>query len=67
MAAADAPTLRRNWRTGEKFPRLVFAEAGTGQADDERDDLVGLMESPELAALVVREHNREDRERPQRP
>jgi hypothetical protein len=48
---------RRLWRTGRSLGRTVYAQAGTGAAKG--DQLLGLMETPEIADYVVELHNRD--------
>lgn len=43
------------WRVGHKLGRTVYAMAGDVASDD--DELLGMMDTPELAALVVNSHN----------
>jgi hypothetical protein len=43
----DAPT----WRTGRKVGRTIYAQMGPEPSDD--DPLIGVMDTPDLAALVV--------------
>lgn len=39
------------WRTGRKVGRTIYAQLGTEPSDD--DPLIGVMDTPELAAAVV--------------
>jgi hypothetical protein len=48
---------RRLWRTGRSLGRTVYAQAGTGAAKG--DQLLGLMETTEIADYVVELHNRD--------
>lgn len=48
--------LRVPWRTGRKVGRTVYAQAGIDPGND--DELIGVMDSRELAEAVVRAHNR---------
>jgi len=48
---------RRLWRTGRSLGRTVYAQAGTEAAKG--DELLGLMETRELADYVVELHNRD--------
>lgn len=43
------------WRVGHKLGRTVYAMVGETASDD--DELLGMMDTPELAALVVNAHN----------
>lgn len=47
--------LACQWRTGRSLGRTVYAMAGEEPGDG--DALLGLMDSPELAERVVRDHN----------
>ena len=47
---------RRLWRNGRSLGRTVYAQAGTAAAKG--DQLLGLMETTELADYVVELHNR---------
>jgi hypothetical protein len=42
---------RERWRVGRKVGRTVYIQTGTDPGDD--DELVGMMDTSELAALVV--------------
>lgn len=61
VARAEAHALQcvqaedRPWRVGDKLGRTVYAQTPTGTYDT--DELIGIMETPELAALVVHAHN----------
>lgn len=48
---------RRLWRTGRTLGRTVYAQRGLRPATG--DELLGLMETAELAAYVVELHNRD--------
>jgi hypothetical protein len=48
---------RRLWRTGRSLGRTIYAQAGTGAAKG--DQLLGLMETTEIADYVVELHNRD--------
>jgi hypothetical protein len=48
--------LEHPWRTGRKVGRTVYAQLGPEPSDD--DPLIGLMDTPEMAARVVQDHNR---------
>jgi hypothetical protein len=43
------------WRTGRKVGRTIYAQVGELPSDD--DQLIGLMDTRELAAEVVHSHN----------
>lgn len=43
------------WRNGRKVGRTIYAQAGLEPSDDDR--LIGLMDTPELAAEAVTAHN----------
>ena len=43
------------WRTGRKVGRTIYARRGAAPSDD--DPLIGVMDTPELAAEAVRAHN----------
>lgn len=43
------------WRTGRKVGRTIYVQTGDEPSDD--DQLVGMMDTRELAALVVRAVN----------
>lgn len=44
------------WRTGRKVGRTIYAQLGPEPSDD--DVLIGMMDTPELAAEAVGCHNR---------
>lgn len=46
---------RQLWRTGRKLGRTVYAQRGAEPSDD--DQLIGVMDTPELAAEACRAHN----------
>lgn len=48
MGEQTAPEV---WRTGRSVGRTVYRQVGDGHAEE--DELIGVMDSPELAALVV--------------
>lgn len=48
--------LYRPWRTGRKVGRTIYARVGPLAGD--RDVLIGMMDTPELAREVVNAHNR---------
>ena len=52
-ASAAPVTLRQSLTTrqGRKVPRMLYEQLGDGPADD--DPIVGLVDTPELAALIV--------------
>ena len=43
------------WRTGRKAGRTIYAQRMPHATDD--DILIGMMDSPEIARLVVADHN----------
>jgi hypothetical protein len=43
------------WRTGRKVGRTLYVQLGEAPAD--RDPLIGVMDTPELAAMAVRAVN----------
>lgn len=43
------------WRTGRRVGRTLYAQLGPEASD--ADPLIGLMDTPELAAEVVEAHN----------
>lgn len=43
------------WRVGRKLGRTVYAMVGESASDE--DVLLGMMDTPELAAVVVNTHN----------
>lgn len=47
------PTLRQSLTTrqGRKVPRMLYHQLGTQPADN--DPIIGLVDTPELAALIV--------------
>ena len=45
------------WRTGRKVGRTIYRQVGEEPSDDDR--LIGVMDTPELAALVVEAVNQE--------
>ena len=47
----DAPA----WRTGRKVGRTIYAQMGNEPSDN--DPLIGVMDTPDLARLVVRAVN----------
>jgi hypothetical protein len=46
------------WRVGRKVGRTIYYQTGTEPSDD--DELVGVMDTPQLAALVVQAVNAAD-------
>jgi len=48
------------WRTGRKVGRTIYRQVGPGPSD--ADELVGLMDTPDLARMVVDAMNARDRE-----
>ena len=51
---ATDPAVSR-WRTGRKLGRTIYAQPGPEASDE--DPLIGLMDTPELAAAAVEAHN----------
>lgn len=49
---------KQPWRVGRKVGRTVYRQRGPDPADG--DELIGLMDTPELAALVVEAVNHYD-------
>lgn len=47
--------LELPWRTGRKVGRTIYAQLGKSPSDD--DPLIGLMDTPALAASAVETHN----------
>jgi hypothetical protein len=43
------------WRVGRKVGRTIYAQLGASASDG--DQLIGVMDTPELAALVVAQVN----------
>ena len=54
------PTAPR-WRTGRKVGRTIYRQVGDGPSD--ADELVGVMDTPELARMVVDALNGRDAQR----
>ena len=48
--------LLLSWRTGRKVGRTIYAQLGPEPSDD--DVLIGMMDTPELAAEACAAHNR---------
>lgn len=44
--------MTQKWRVGRKVGRTVYVQLGEEPSD--RDILIGLMDTPEIAALAVR-------------
>lgn len=59
IAAHPGSFLRWPWRTGRKVGRTVYAHPpGISEEDPAYDGhLIGLFDSPDLAAAAVRAHN----------
>lgn len=57
VAQATEPTSAAAfpWRTGRKVGRTIYAQQGTEPSDD--DPLIGVMDTPEIAAEAVLCHN----------
>lgn len=51
-----AERLMRPWRISRKVGRTIYVQAGPEPSD--RDKLIGVMDTPELAALVIDAVNR---------
>jgi hypothetical protein len=49
------PPARAKWRVGRKVGRTVYIQ--TGEEPSNLDILIGMMDSPELAALAVKAVN----------
>lgn len=48
------------WRTGRKVGRTIYAiQEPEDRTDRNRDPLIGVMDTPELATEAVRAHNRD--------
>jgi hypothetical protein len=43
------------WRTGRKIGRTIYLQAGPEPSDEDR--LIGVMDTPELAAIAVQSVN----------
>jgi hypothetical protein len=52
----EVPARITRWRVGRKLERTIYEQRERHPSD--RDKLLGLMETPELAAHVVALHNR---------
>lgn len=50
--------MARPWRVGPKSGRPIYIQVGDA-VDYEADVLIGVMDTPELAAEVVRLHNKD--------
>jgi hypothetical protein len=48
-------SLTMRWRTGRKLGRTIYRCLDTGDPDD--DELIGMMDTAEVAAHVVDVHN----------
>jgi hypothetical protein len=49
-----------HWRTGRKVGRTIYVVLDrNGRTPSDRDPLIGVMDSSELAAEAVRAHNRD--------
>jgi hypothetical protein len=58
VQAQPNPMIAPNWlpwRTGRKVGRTIYAQVGAIPSDD--DQLIGVMDTPELATETVRAHN----------
>ena len=51
----DDGYLNSRWRNGRHVGRTLYATSGPEPSDS--DPLIGVMDTPELAARVVRDHN----------
>lgn len=47
--------IDKRWRQGRKVGRTIYAMVGRVPHDN--DELIGMMDTPELAADAVRSHN----------
>ena len=47
--------LSQRWRTGRKIGRTIYAKTGPEPSDS--DPLIGVMDTPELAAAACAAHN----------
>ena len=56
MIEVGPDLLKLSWRTGRHVGRTVYARLGAEASDD--DVLIGLMDSPDLAAEACEAHNR---------
>jgi hypothetical protein len=56
MMAHGISLLLLPWRTGRKIGRTLYAVTGPEASDD--DVLIGMMDTPELAAEACAAHNR---------
>jgi hypothetical protein len=52
---SDPGLVSLPWRTGRKVHRTIYAMTGPEPSDD--DPLIGVMDTPELAAEAVEAHN----------
>jgi hypothetical protein len=52
---SDDGYLNSRWRNGRHVGRTLYAMAGPEPSDS--DPLIGVMDTPELAARVVSDHN----------
>lgn len=52
----NAHVTMREWRVGRKLGRTVYAVVDTNEPDN--DELIGMMDTRELALRVVMDHNR---------
>ena len=44
------------WRVGRKVGRTIYVQLSNEPSD--KDPLIGVMDTPELAQAVIKEHNR---------
>lgn len=51
MSEPNEPEQRRVWRVGRSVKRTIYRQVGEDPSKD--DVLLGLMDTPELAALAV--------------
>ena len=56
MAAETPDPLSLPWRTGRHVGRTIYAQGGP-EASREDDELIGVMDTPELAAEACAGHN----------
>jgi len=54
----SAEAIRLPWRTGRRVGRTIYAQQGPEPSDS--DPLIGVMDTPELAALAVAARNGHD-------
>lgn len=57
MPERPPAVLHCHWRTGRSVGRTIYAQLGEEPSSD--DLLIGVMDSPSVASVVVRLHNEE--------